>query len=177
MGSKYVFKVILTGDAAVGKTAALHKFVKNEFKESYQLTIGAEFLKKELKFKKDSANLIIWDIAGQKRFESVRKNFYKNAAGSLLLFDLTRPDTFTNLDNWIKEINENAGPIPFILIGNKADLVEMVGRTIDPQETKKYAEERNSIYIETSAKTGENLEEAFKELTRRMALAKGKKIK
>jgi len=98
MGKKYVFKRVLCREGSVGKTAMLHKFVKNEFKESYMTTIGAEFLKKELIFKKDQANLVIWDMAGQDRFANVRKNFYGNAGSALLIFDLTRPETFGQLD-------------------------------------------------------------------------------
>ena len=119
MGKKFLFKVVLIGEGGVGKTSTLNRFVKNQFQEQYILTIGANFMKKEVKFKKATANLIIWDMAGQKRFESFRKNFYTDTSGALLIFDLTRADTYNRLEHWIKELNENAGEVPFILIGNK----------------------------------------------------------
>ncbi len=177
MGKKYLFKVVLIGNGAVGKTATLYRFVKKEFKESYMLTIGAEFLKKQLKFKKDIVELLIWDMAGQDRFANVRKSFYTNTAGALLMFDLTNADTFFQLDKWLTELKQNAGDVPFVLIGNKVDLVETVGRTLDPEETKKFAESHGSIYIETSAKTGVNIEEAFNELCLRIGKARGVEIK
>jgi len=177
MGKKFLFKVVLIGEGGVGKTSTLNRFVKNQFQEQYILTIGANFLKKEVKFKKTTVNLIIWDMAGQSRFASFRKNFYTDTSGALLIFDLTRADTYYKLENWIKELNESAGEIPFVLIGNKCDLLEDLGRSIDPIKTEEFARNRNSIYIETSAKTGENVEEAFKELTRRMAESKGVEIR
>ncbi len=177
MGKKYLFKVVLIGNGGVGKTATLHRFVKKEFKENYTLTIGAEFLKKVLKFKKDTVELIIWDMAGQDRFANVRKSFYTNTAGALLIFDLANADSFHQLDKWFKELKENAGEVPFVLIGNKLDLVEDVGRTLDPEETNKFAESKGSIYIETSAKTGENIEQAFTELCLKIGASRGVPIK
>lgn len=177
MGKTFLFKVVLIGEGSVGKTSTLNRFVKGNFDAKYILTIGANFLKKEVKFKKITANLMIWDMAGQKRFESIRKQFYTQTAGALLFFDLTRAESFEKMNYWLNELNENAGDVPFILIGNKVDLIEETGRTVDPKKSEEFASSRGSIYIETSAKTGENVEDAFEELVRRMAASKGIKIK
>lgn len=168
--SSFKLKVLLTGAAAVGKTSLVQRFIKNRFQQNYKLTVGVDILTKDVEFKPgEIATLSIWDIGGQQRFEFIRSTFYKGAAGALLVFDLTREQTYTETRKWLTEIRQFAGEnIPFILIGNKADLLEDVGRVIDQDEARSFAENEGSIYIETSAKTGENVEEAFTELTRRI---------
>ncbi|HEC40700.1 MAG TPA: GTP-binding protein, partial [bacterium] len=106
---------------------------------------------------------------GQQRFEFIRSTFYKGAAGALLVFDLTREQTYTETRKWLTEIRQFAGErIPFVLIGNKVDLVEDVGTVIDRDEALSFAESEGSIYIESSAKTGINVDESFSELTKRI---------
>lgn len=167
---EFRFKVILLGPAAVGKTSILMRFVHNKFEKSYKMTIGVDFLNKEIKLKDIDTKLTIWDIAGQKRFKFMRKNFYGGAAGALLVFDLTRENTFQEvMKRWLPEMNQFVEKdVPFILIGNKSDLIEEIGSVIDTENAKKFAESKGSIYIETSAKTGQNVDDAFNELTRRM---------
>ncbi|TXT65663.1 MAG: Small GTP-binding domain protein [Promethearchaeota archaeon] len=168
--SSYKLKVLLTGAAAVGKTSLVQRFIKNKFQANYKLTVGVDILTKEIEYKPgEIATLSIWDIGGQQRFEFIRSTFYQGAAGTLLVFDLTREQTYQETRKWLTEIRQFAGEnIPFILIGNKADLLEDVGRVINQEEAKKFAENENSIYIETSAKTGIHVDEAFTELTRKI---------
>ncbi len=168
--SSFKLKVLLTGAAAVGKTSLVQRFIKNRFQANYKLTVGVDILTKDVEFTPGQmATLSIWDIGGQQRFEFIRSTFYKGAAGALLVFDLTREQTYTETRKWLTEIRQFAGEnIPFVLIGNKADLLEDVGEVIDRSEARAYAENEGSIYIETSAKTGENVDEAFTELTRRI---------
>ena len=168
--SSFKLKVLLTGAAAVGKTSLVQRFIKNRFAANYKLTVGVDILTKEIEFKpQEIATLSIWDIGGQQRFEFIRSTFYKGAAGALLVFDLTREQTYTETRKWLTEIRQFAGEnIPFVLIGNKADLVEDVGVVIDRDEARKFAENEGSEYIETSAKTGEHVDEAFTNLTRRI---------
>ncbi|MHA1291506.1 MAG: GTP-binding protein [Promethearchaeota archaeon] len=171
----WAFKILLLGPSAVGKTSLLLRFVQNKFSEHYEYTMGVDYLSKELQFSpNDIARLTIWDIAGQSRFKFLRNTFYTGANGALIVFDLTRKETFMEIKEWLLEMRKYTGDIPFILIGNKSDLLEDVGVVIEDDIIKDFVKKENSIYIETSAKTGVNVDEAFMELTRHMAFRKDK---
>jgi small GTP-binding protein len=162
----YLFKILIFGPAAVGKTSLLERLVYDRFSGNYKLTIGVNFLSKLIDVRGNGkVKLTIWDIGGQKRFEVMRSEFYKGASGAVLVFDLTRMETYNAIDKWLNEVRYYAGNIPFILIGNKADLLDDIGRIIDKREAEEFARTHNSTYIETSAKTGENVEEAFNEFS------------
>jgi len=168
--SSFKLKVLLCGAAAVGKTSLVQRFIKNRFAANYKLTVGVDILTKDVEFRPgEIATLSIWDIGGQQRFEFIRSTFYKGAAGALLVFDLSRAQTYQEIRKWLTEVRQFAGEnIPFVLIGNKADLIEDVGEVIDRNEARNLAESEGSIYLETSAKTGQSVDEAFTELTRRI---------
>jgi len=169
--SSFKLKILLVGAANTGKEELIASIrFNNRFAANYKLTVGVDILTKDVEFRQgEIATLSIWDIGGQQRFEFIRSTFYKGAAGALLIFDLTREQTYTETRKWLTEIRQFAGEnIPFVLIGNKADLVEDVGIVIDRNDARNFAEKEGSIYIETSANAGENVDEAFTELTRRI---------
>lgn len=165
----------MVGAPAVGKTSLIQRFVKNRFAADYKLTVGVDILSKDVEFNPgDFATLSIWDIGGQQRFEFIRTTFYKGLVGALIIFDLTREETYIEARKWLTEIRQYAGEnLPFALIGNKADLIEDVGEVIDREGARAFAECERSFYIETSAKTGVNVEWAFTELTRRIVDSRG----
>ena len=167
--SRYKLKIILIGKKLV-KRELIQRFVKNRFATNYKLTVGVDILTKDVEFKLgEVATLSIWDIGDQQRFEFIRSTFYKGAAGVLLVFDLTREQTYVETRKWLTEIQQfSYENIPFVLIANKVELLEDVGEVIDREEARAFAEKEGSIYIETSTKTGINVDDAFTELTRRI---------
>ncbi len=173
------FKILLTGAAAVGKTSLLYRYVNNKFAEDYAATIGLNFLSKTLEWQNDKkeenqCKITIWDLAGQDKFKFVRKDFYKGANGALLIFDVTREETFKAIDDWYSELREMITlEIPFMLVGNKVDLVSNTTlRAVEIEKAKEYARKKNSSYIEASAKTGDQVNDAFFSLMNLMIKAK-----
>lgn len=166
----YQFKIILIGPGSVGKTSLLNRFINNQFESSYKMTMGVDLLTKQIDLDGKEVNLNLWDVGGQERFKFMRQSFYKGTSGALLIFDLTRANTYETLVNkWHPEMIKFIGhSIPFILVGNKVDLLPDVGNVIDSDKVTEFADSNFSIYIQTSAKTGEKVEDAFLDLTKRM---------
>ncbi len=143
------------------------RFIKSRFQTDYKLTVGVDILTKDVEIDNNQiCTLSIWDIGGQERFSFIRSTFYKGAAGALLVFDLSRAATWDAIKNWRAEVKQFAGDVPFVLIGNKMDLIQDVGEVIDRDECREYAESQDSIYVETSAKQNVNVAEAFVSLTK-----------
>jgi small GTP-binding protein len=170
MIADYTFKVIIIGPGAVGKTSLIRRFVENHFSFNYKFTIGVDFLAKTLKIEEDRiVKLAIWDVGGQERFKFLRRNFYEGTHGAILVFDLSRANTFPKMKDWLIDMqNLIEHKIPFIILGNKSDLLAEVGDVINREEPKLFVEKAESLYLETSAKTGDNVEKAFNELTKQM---------
>lgn len=165
MASEYRFKIVMLGDGAVGKTALTTRFTQNHFETDYKRTIGSDFAVKhvEVPEKNATVTLQVWDLAGQPRFEIVRQSFYRGARGGLLVFDVTRRRTFLNLDRWREEARTNLGrEIPVVIVANKVDLAG--SRVVATEEGVAYAEGIGSFYVESSALTGQNVEDAFVKL-------------
>lgn len=168
----YTRKVIVIGAGAVGKTSLLHRFVENKFSFQYKLTIGADFLSKVIVGFPDpesTVKLQIWDIGGQERYRFLRSSFFEGANGALAVFDVSRQQTFIELEEWLSDLRRFAGEdIPFIILGNKIDLIQEIGGKYDREGAKVLAQNEDTYFVETSAKTGENVEEAFLNLTKKM---------
>jgi len=165
---EYHFKIIVIGPGGVGKSSLIRRFVENEFSFNYKFTIGVEINSKTIEYEKGLlAKLTIWDIGGQDRFKMIRRNFYEGTHGAIVVFDLSRAQTFPKMKDWITDMNNLLEKnVPFVILGNKSDLVPKIGETVNGNEPKKFAEEADSRYIETSAKSGVNVEVAFAELTK-----------
>lgn len=174
--TNFVFKVLLLGDGAVGKTSLISMFTKGFIKQDYKMTIGVDIMTKTVQIQGYTAKLSIWDLAGQQRFKAIRSAFYGGVAGALLVFDLTRALTFKNLVTWLEELYQFGNPeCPIILIGNKADLPQL--RDVKQEDINWFSQEIGCEYLETSAKTGQNVEKAFNMLTAKMIeRSTGKKI-
>jgi small GTP-binding protein len=165
-GGEYRFKFIVIGDHEVGKTSILRRFVEGRFLADYRTTIGLNVLTHNFEFFGNEISLFLWDIGAQHYFKRYRKVYYKGARAAFLVFDLTNKDSFYNLMNWINELNEfREHEISVVIVGNKRDLEHE--REVDYNEAVTLAEmlsekfNRKFSYIETSALTGENIEEAF----------------
>jgi len=145
-------KIVVVGDAAVGKTSLIVRYVKGVFNPGYIITLGVNFFTQDVSIQDKTLRYIIWDTAGQERFGPVRKKYYLGARAAVLVFDLTNLQSFENVDFWIKEVEGICGEIPMILVGNKADLKPVVKQDAIQDFTSRH----NLTYIETSAKTGMN---------------------
>ena len=161
---EYAFKLVLGGDGAVGKTSMVHRFVEDVFDVDYKSTIGTSIMKKECTFEglESKVRFVIWDLAGQSQFKRVRQSYVANAEAGILVFDVTRRETFDNVKLWYDETVKEAPGITLILVGNKIDLTD--SRLVSKEEGEALANQLGLSYIETSAKTGENIEDAFKML-------------
>ena len=175
MASKLIKKVCLLGDSSVGKTSLVRKYVYDSFDDKYIATIGTKTVKKELEVeyfgKELNLTLMIWDILGQKEYRKVQSMSFQGTSGALVVCDLTRSETLQSLkDYWVPELRKVAGNIPMIFLANKCDLVGQ--EDFDITELSDYACEFGGYYMPTSAKTGENVENAF--LTLGKSLVGGK---
>jgi len=164
---KFIFKVIVVGDAAVGKTSLMFRFVHGSFAKDYKMTIGVNFATKLLKLD-DGTNvkLSIWDTAGQERFHFLLPSYYDGSSGGLIVFDVTRRESFTNLPKWIDQVRGKVNNAPLLLIGNKADLEDL--RAVQTEEARQFATQHGLVYTETSAKDGTNVNDVFAALTQFM---------
>ena len=146
--------------AGVGKSCLLLQFTDKRFQPVHDLTIGVEFGARMVTIDNRQIKLQIWDTAGQESFRSITRSYYRGAAGALLVYDITRRETFNHLTRWLEEARQNANSsMVIMLVGNKGDLDHK--RQVNKEEGEKFAQENGLIFVETSAKTAANVEEAF----------------
>ena len=157
------FKIVVCGDPAVGKTSTVLRFTDKTFRRTYIMTLGVNVTEKIIRIKNTQIKFVIWDIAGQSKFQMMRRHFYEGADGQLLIFDLTRPKTFQNIKKWYEDIKLYIKEeLHGFILGNKSDLIDQ--RKLFKDEILILAKELNLEYIETSALTGKNVDEAFYKL-------------
>jgi small GTP-binding protein len=163
-------KILLLGDGAVGKTSLIRKFVYDEFDDKYLATIGAKVTKKVLEFEVEGEHykvtMMIHDIVGQVEFEKIHRQYYRGAEAVLLVFDLTRRETFDHIGWWLESLSGVVGRMPAVLIGNKVDLGSQ--HQVSLAEITEMSRRLNCQYLLTSAKTGENVESSFDAIGRRV---------
>lgn len=158
---EYVYKICITGDAAVGKTSTILRWSEGFFRQEYQSTMGVQHYSRIVDVGENPTcvKMMIWDLAGQDIFKHLRASFYEGAKGLVIMFDVTREETFGSVPKWIKEAVGFIGKnVPLILAGNKTDLVPGEKRFFGAAE---YAESLNIPFVLTSAKTGSNIDDMF----------------
>ncbi|KAA3458825.1 ras-related protein RABA3-like [Gossypium australe] len=156
----YVFKVVVIGDSAVGKSQILSRFAKNEFFLDSKSTIGVEFQTRTVTIKTKVIKAQIWDTAGQERYRAVTSAYYRGALGSMLVYDISKRQSFDSLARWVEELRANAdNSIVIMLVGNKADLVDQ--RAVPTEDAVEFAKEQGLFFAETSALSGDNVDKAF----------------
>lgn len=172
------YKIISVGQASVGKTSLARRFAFDEYSESYIPTLGVTWFTRSIVIPKDRLNeaalspyseavsvrCSLWDTGGQELFSFIRPRYYMGAHASLVVFDITRRETFDNLDQWVKEIRDRCGDIAMIIVGNKIDKISE--RAVERSEGEAYAERTGVGYREASAASAENVYDLFEELAR-----------
>jgi Ras-related protein Rab-5C len=159
------FKLVLLGDTAVGKSCLVVRFVRDEFFEFQEPTIGAAFLTQTVTLDDATVKFEIWDTAGQERYRSLAPMYYRGAAAAIVVYDITNKESFNGAKSWVKELQRRGDPnVVIALAGNKADLQDK--RKVEIEEATMYAEENNILHMETSAREATNVRHLFQEIAR-----------
>ncbi len=161
----YTFKILLLGDASVGKTSFTKRYCYNIFNPSERLTIGVDFHVKTIELNETKIKLQIWDVGGEERFRFLLPTYCLGANAAFLLYDITRPSTLDNISEWMTIVRQKGGPIPIMLVGSKIDLSKSSRKV--PREYGIQIAEKNNMasFVEISAKENVNVDEGFKVLT------------
>lgn len=160
----HLFKLLIIGESGVGKTCLLLRFTDDSFTANHLTTIGIDFKIKIINLEDKQIKLQIWDTAGQERFRTITKTYYKGAHGIVLVYDVTDENSFKNIRNWVRQIEQNAqSNVCKVLVGNKSDRED---RKVTFEEGSKLAKEYNMQFFETSAKSNYNVNETFTFLTK-----------
>jgi len=163
----YIFKVLIIGDAGTGKTSIVKKFTKNLFEDKTISTIGVDFSSKEITLNDSNVRLLLWDTAGQERFKALTNSYYKGAHAAIIVYDISSRESFDNVKYWITEVLEKSIIDTIILVGSKHDTTN---RKISFDEGYEFASKHELLFIETSSKTGYNIERLFKNVTEDLLL-------
>lgn len=162
----FVFKVVLIGESGVGKTNLLSRFTRNEFNHDSRTTIGVEFSTRTLTLDGHLVKAQIWDTAGLERYRAITSAYYRGAVGALLVYDITKHQSYESVDRWLKELYDHAdASILVMLVGNKSDLKDEA-REVPTEEAKMYADSNGLLFMETSALDSTNVELSFETILR-----------
>jgi Ras-related protein Rab-6A len=157
------YKLVFLGDVFVGKTSIVNRFMYDTFDANYQATIGIDFLSKTMYMEDRTVRLQLWDTAGQERFRSLIPSYIRDSSVAVVVYDVTNSQSFTNTSKWIEDVrNERGQEVILVLVANKIDKVEE--RSVTTEQGQEKAKEIDGIYMEVSAKTGQNIKELFKKI-------------
>ncbi|XP_049597560.1 ras-related protein Rab-6A isoform X2 [Syngnathus scovelli] len=155
------FKLVFLGEQSVGKTSLITRFMYDSFDNTYQATIGIDFLSKTMYLEDRTIRLQLWDTAGQERFRSLIPSYIRDSAAAVVVYDITNVNSFQQTTKWIDDVRtERGSDVIIMLVGNKTDLADK--RQITTEEGEQRAKEMNVLFIETSAKTGYNVKQLFR---------------
>ncbi|KAM3132255.1 Rab GTPase ypt31 [Paramecium bursaria] len=159
----FLFKIVLIGDSGVGKTNILYRFTRNEFNMESKTTIGVEFASKSLVIEEKRVKAQIWDTAGQERYRAITSAYYRGAVGALVIYDITKQNSFDSAEKWLKELKDNAEQqMVIMLVGNKLDMKHL--RQVSAEVGAAFAQKNGLAFIETSAMDGSNVHQAFEQI-------------
>eukprot|EP00403_Amphidinium_massartii_P010179 CAMPEP_0178415804 /NCGR_PEP_ID=MMETSP0689_2-20121128/23739_1 /TAXON_ID=160604 /ORGANISM="Amphidinium massartii, Strain CS-259" /LENGTH=206 /DNA_ID=CAMNT_0020037133 /DNA_START=72 /DNA_END=692 /DNA_ORIENTATION=- len=163
----YLFKVLLIGDSAVGKSSLLLRFADDVYNASYNSTIGVDFKIRTVLKDQKTIKLQLWDTAGQERFRTITQSYYRGSHGIIVVYDVSDRQSFNNVKYWLEEVGKYAAPGAVrLLVGNKCDLLSK--KAVSTEEAKEFADERGIAFLETSAKQAHNVDAAFDTLCKEM---------
>ncbi len=159
----YTIKIIVVGDSGVGKSNILSRYANDQFNIESKATVGVELFPKTFKVNDKVVKVLMWDTAGQERYKSLTAAYYRGAKGAVIVYDITRPESFNNVDKWFNEIRENGEPnAQLLMVGNKSDLKHL--RAVDNSRAMEKAQTLGVALMETSALDSSNIDEAFKKV-------------
>ncbi|KAE8672144.1 Ras-related protein RABH1b [Hibiscus syriacus] len=157
------YKLVFLGDQSVGKTSIITRFMYDKFDNTYQATIGIDFLSKTMYLEDRTVRLQLWDTAGQERFRSLIPSYIRDSSVAVIVYDVANRQSFQNTSKWIEEVRtERGSDVIIVLVGNKTDLVDK--RQVSVEEAEAKARELNVMFIETSAKAGFNIKALFRKI-------------
>ncbi|KAI8139606.1 ras-related protein rab-like protein-6A [Fennellomyces sp. T-0311] len=161
------YKLVFLGEQSVGKTSLITRFMYDSFDNTYQATIGIDFLSKTMYLEDKTVRLQLWDTAGQERFRSLIPSYIRDSSVAVIVYDISNRESFLNTSKWIDDVRaERGNQVIIVLVGNKTDLSEK--REVTPDEGEKRAKELNVMFIETSAKAGHNVKTLFRKIAQNL---------